>query len=351
MASFRGLSYSTAAVHPAAAGAPALQSLRTVLRGFVPSFLATLAAPTHVAQAYRSALGPTNVTPASLVGSAARPARREWVGAAVARLNPLRNNLDAIFSMLMSDKAKLVSKEDALPGRGTPMQLRNQHFVLKTPIQPPFPAGLQTVVLGTGCFWGSEKMFWKLPGVYSTAVGYAAGHTPNPTYEEVCTGKTAHNEVVLVVYDPAKVSFVDLLRNFWESHDPTQGMGQGNDRGTQYRSGIYPTTAEQQQLAEASLGAYQTALAAQGYPKITTEIVPNVVFYYAEDYHQQYLAKPGSRPYCSAQPTGVALPAFAQWAPPGLEGHAPHLPDPYWAANGPKPGCTIKGSNAQNQWP
>jgi len=274
------------------------------------------------------------------------------VPAAVGRLSTaLRDDLSGLLKMVLGDKGSLIPRERALPDRPTALQVVNEHYVLKTPIQPPFPAGLETVVFGTGCFWGTEKMFWKLPGVYSTAVGYANGYTKNPTYEDVCSGKTGHNEVVLVVYDPTKVSFVDLLRNFWESHDPTQGMRQGNDRGTQYRSGIYPTTEAQAALAAASLGAYQAALAAKGYPAVTTELVPDAPFFYAENYHQQYLAKPMSRPYCSAQPTGIPVPPFAEWAPAGFDAHTPKLPDAYWAQYGPKPGCTIAGPNAQNRWP
>jgi len=252
------------------------------------------------------------------------------------------------MQMLMGDKMKLVAPENALPGRDEAMQIINEHFILKTPIEGPFPEGLETIVFGTGCFWGTEKMFWKIPGVYSTAVGYAAGYTKNPTYEEVCSGMTGHNEVVLVVYDPKKIAFADLLRNFWESHNPTQGMGQGNDMGTQYRSGIYPTTDAQRKLAEASLNAYQKAISAKGYGPITTEIVDNVDFYYAENYHQQYLAKPMSRPYCSAQPSGISVPAFAEWGLSDMKEYAPKLPDSYWDKYGPKPGCTIAGPNTQN---
>eukprot|EP00667_Euglena_gracilis_P017728 EG_transcript_18725 len=232
------------------------------------------------------------------------------------------------------------------------MAVTNKHFVLGHPIQPPFPEGLQRAVFGTGCFWGTEKGFWRTPGVFSTAVGYCGGFTPNATYEEVCTGQTGHNEVVHVMYDPELVSFADLLRLFWQSHDPTQGMGQGQDTGTQYRSGIYCTTPDQKALAEASKAAYQRALKAAGNgAAITTEILDCPPFYYAEDYHQQYLAKPGNRQYCSAQPTGVPLPPFEEWAPADLAGHAPKLPPAYWAKHGPKPGCAIKGPNDPIQWP
>mmetsp|Transcript_14467 Transcript_14467/g.28888 ORF Transcript_14467/g.28888 Transcript_14467/m.28888 type:complete len:254 (+) Transcript_14467:189-950(+) len=247
--------------------------------------------------------------------------------------------------MFLFKKPAMVTKESALKGRDTPMDAgTNTHFVLKTPLRPPFPENIQVIVFGTGCFWGTEKGFWRMPGVFSTAVGYAGGFTPNPTYEEVCSGKTGHNEVVHVAYDPAVVSFSDLLRTFWESHDPTQGMGQGNDTGTQYRSGIYFYTEHQQALAEASKAAYQELL---GGKKITTEIVPAGPFYHAEEYHQQYLARPGSRPYCSAQPLGIQL-TGAAWVPEELKAeHAPKLPDAYYAKHGPRPGCTIKFDNAQ----
>ena len=251
------------------------------------------------------------------------------------------------MQMLMGDKLKVPAPENCLPGRDQVMFVKDKHFVLNTDQKPPFPEGLERVVFGTGCFWGTEKGFWRLPGVHTTSVGYAAGTTPNPTYEEVCSGQTGHNEVVQVVYDPAKVAFADLLRLFYESHNPTQGMGQGNDMGTQYRSGIYYTTEPQRALAEAAKGAYEKALAAKGYGPITTEILAAPTFYYAEDYHQQYLAKPRNRQYCSAMPSGVSLPAFAGWAPAGQEALAPKLDDAYWDKYGPKPGCTIQGPNEQ----
>ncbi|MBJ6608905.1 MAG: peptide-methionine (S)-S-oxide reductase MsrA [Candidatus Thiothrix moscowensis] len=192
----------------------------------------------------------------------------------------------------------------ALPGRPTAMPVENRHFVHATPLQPPFPEGLEQALFGLGCFWGAERKFWQLPGVYTTAVGYAAGFTPNPTYREVCTGMTGHNEVVLVVFDPQQVSYAGLLKVFWEAHNPTQGMRQGNDVGTQYRSGIYTFSTQQQSAAEASFARYQVALAAAGYAPITTEILSAPPFYYAEDYHQQYLAKnPGG--YCGLGGTGV----------------------------------------------
>jgi len=190
------------------------------------------------------------------------------------------------------------------------MPITNRHFVNGNPIQPPFPEGMEQALFGLGCFWGSERLFWQQPGVYSTAVGYAAGITPNPTYREVCTGMTGHNEVVLVVYDPQKISYNDLLKVFWEGHDPTQGMRQGNDVGTQYRSGIYVYSPVQHRLAEESLQSYQEVLKASGYPMVTTEILDAPSFYYAEDYHQQYLAKnPGG--YCGLGGTSVCYPTTA----------------------------------------
>jgi peptide-methionine (S)-S-oxide reductase len=199
------------------------------------------------------------------------------------------------------------SREEALPGRAERMQVPERHFVNGAPLTGPFPEGLQTALFGMGCFWGAEKKFWQLPGVYTTAVGYAAGLTPNPTYREVCTGLTGHNEVVLVVFDPHKVSYDAILKTFWENHDPTQGMRQGNDVGTQYRSGIYFTDDAQREAAERSRDVYQEQLSKRGYGKITTEILPAPAFYYAEDYHQQYLAKnPGG--YCGLGGTGVSCP-------------------------------------------
>ena len=197
-------------------------------------------------------------------------------------------------------------REDALPGRQTALPVPSRHFVSGNPLQPPFPSGLETAVFGLGCFWGAERRYWQQPGVYVTAAGYAAGYTPNPSYEEVCSGRTGHAEVVLVVFDPTVTSYGQLLKVFWESHDPTQGMRQGGDIGTQYRSGIYTTSAGQQALAEESREAYQRALAAAGRgAPITTEIQPAGAFYYAEAYHQQYLAKnPGG--YCGLGGCGVA---------------------------------------------
>ena len=196
----------------------------------------------------------------------------------------------------------------ALPGRPRALQTASHHFVNGHPLKGPYPNGLATALFGMGCFWGAERKFWELgDGVYATAVGYAAGQTPNPTYEEVCTGRTGHNEVVLVVYDPAKISYEQLLKTFWENHDPTQGMRQGNDVGTQYRSGIYVYTPEQRKAAEASKAAFEKALKAKGYGAITTEVLDAPEFYFAEDYHQQYLAK-NPMGYCGLGGVGVACP-------------------------------------------
>lgn len=204
-------------------------------------------------------------------------------------------------------KTTLPDRSEVLPGRDTAMPVPGQHYVNGNPLQPPFPDNMQQIVFGLGCFWGAERRFWETDGVFTTAAGYAGGITPNPTYEEVCTGNTGHTEVVLVVYDPAFVSLEELLRVYWESHDPTQGMRQGNDIGTQYRSAIYTTDDAQQSLARQSLAAYQAQLKAAGHGEITTEITPLDTFYYAEDYHQQYLAKnPGG--YCGIGGTGVSCP-------------------------------------------
>ena len=211
--------------------------------------------------------------------------------------------------MLVPDarKLKMPSAEEALPGRAETMPVPERHFVLGTTLVPPFPAGTGLAVFGMGCFWGAERLFWTLPGVVSTAVGYAGGHTPNPTYREVCGGRTGHTEVVLVAFDPRKIAYEALLKTFWESHDPTQGMRQGNDVGTQYRSAIYWHGDEQRLAAEQSRSAYEKALGAAGHGTITTEIAPAPPFYYAEEYHQQYLAKnPGG--YCGIGGTGVSCP-------------------------------------------
>jgi peptide-methionine (S)-S-oxide reductase len=216
------------------------------------------------------------------------------------------------------NKTRMIDAADALPGREREMPVPERHAVLGTPLKPPFPEGLETAVFGMGCFWGAERVFWQAPGVYTTAVGYAGGFTPNPTYEEVCSGKTGHTEAVLVVFDPAVTSYSELLRLFWENHDPTQGMRQGNDVGTQYRSAIYWTTDQQRQAALASRDAYGERLRAEGYPEVTTEIAQAGPFYYAEDYHQQYLHK-NPWGYCGLGGTGVSCPvgvAAAQAPPP-----------------------------------
>ena len=205
----------------------------------------------------------------------------------------------------LSRKTTLPDPEQALPGRAQPLPVAEKHFVLGTPLTPPFPEDHEIAVFGLGCFWGAERKFWEAPGVYTTAVGYAAGYTPNPSYEEVCSGRTGHNEVVRVVFDPAVIGYRDLLRIFWEAHDPTQGMRQGNDVGTQYRSGIYVHSEAQRAEAEASLEDYAGRLAAAGYGPITTEILDAPPFYYAEDYHQQYLAK-NPHGYCGLGGTGVS---------------------------------------------
>ena len=213
------------------------------------------------------------------------------------------------------DALKLPSREEALPGRAEKMPVPPRHAVLGTPLAPPFPAGTETALFGLGCFWGAERKFWQTPGVVSTSVGYAGGHTPNPTYREVCSGMTGHTEAVRVVFDPRKVRYEDLLRVFWESHDPTQGMRQGNDVGTQYRSAIYWRDEEQRRAAEASRDAYQRALRAAGRGEITTEIASAPEFYYAEEYHQQYLDKnPGG--YCGLGGTGVSCPVGVTTAEP-----------------------------------
>jgi peptide-methionine (S)-S-oxide reductase len=204
----------------------------------------------------------------------------------------------------MSKKSVMPNEREALPGRATPLGVPQTHFVNGRRTVPPFPASLGEVMFGMGCFWGVERLFWQLPGVYSTAVGYAGGFTPNPTYEEVCTGETGHAEVVRVIYDPGKVRYEDLLKAFWESHDPTQGMRQGGDVGTQYRSTIYVTDKAQRGAADTSRHAYQARLAAAGYGTITTEIRDAPLFFYAEDYHQQYLAK-NPNGYCGLGGCGV----------------------------------------------
>ena len=210
--------------------------------------------------------------------------------------------------MLFARKTKMVSAEDALPGRTEQtMPVPTEHFANGHPLTPPWPTGYQTAIFALGCFWGAERVFWQTPGVWTTAVGYAGGFTPNPTYEEVCTGRTGHTEAVLVVFDPEKITYEQLLKVFWEAHDPTQGMRQGNDVGTQYRSAIYYVDDDQRQAAEASRKMFADKLAEAGYDEITTEIAPAGEFYYAEPYHQQYLGKnPGG--YCGLGGTGVSCP-------------------------------------------
>lgn len=203
-------------------------------------------------------------------------------------------------------KLTMPSPEQALAGRTDPMPLRNRHAVLGSPLRGPYPEGLEMAVFGLGCFWGAEKRFWSQQGIYTTAVGYSAGYTPNPTYDEVCSGLTGHNEVVLVVFDPQQLTYEKLLQVFWESHNPTQGMRQGNDRGTQYRSGIYTFSESQESAALATREQFQKKLAAAGFAEITTEILPATEFYFAEEYHQQYLAK-NPNGYCGLGGTGVCL--------------------------------------------
>ena len=209
--------------------------------------------------------------------------------------------------VLFKSEKRVLSTKDLLPGRGTPLPVNDMHFLKKTPLKPPFPVDTETALFGLGCFWGAEKVFWDLLGVYTTAVGYAAGYTPNPTYQEVCSGRTDHNEVVLVVYEPLMISYPALLKVFWSAHDPTQGMRQGNDIGTQYRSGIYTFSSEQRRMADKSVEIYQKKLLKAGYGSITTEMVEEPEFYYAEDYHQQYLAK-NPDGYCGLGGTEVACP-------------------------------------------
>ncbi|HVO55603.1 MAG TPA: peptide-methionine (S)-S-oxide reductase MsrA [Solirubrobacterales bacterium] len=214
--------------------------------------------------------------------------------------------LGKLMTMLNPDKSQIPTPEQALPGRSEPaFDVPARHAVLDAPLKPPFPAGIETAYFALGCFWGAERLFWELDGVYTTAVGYMSGTTPNPTYEEVCSGKTGHAEAVLVAYDPEKVSYADLLKVFFEEHDPTQGMRQGNDVGTQYRSGIYFTNDTQKATAEMALEAYEESLQAAGRGAITTEVEPAGHFYYAEDYHQQYLHKVPNG-YCGLKGTGVS---------------------------------------------
>jgi peptide-methionine (S)-S-oxide reductase len=208
---------------------------------------------------------------------------------------------------LLGSKTRMVAAEDALPGRPNPLPVPDRHEVLGTPLKPPFPDGFESIVVGMGCFWGAERVFWQADGVYTTAVGYAGGYTPNPTYEEVCSGRTGHAEVVLVVFDPAKITRDQVLALFWENHDPTQGMRQGNDVGSQYRSALYVDGPEQRAAAEATRDAFAERLKGAGYGEVTTEIADAGPFFYAEDYHQQYLAK-NPNGYCGLGGTGVSCP-------------------------------------------
>lgn len=257
----------------------------------------------------------------------------------------------------------IIDQSRALPGRTEKAAVAEKHYVLGSKLEGPWPVEMKVVVLATGCFWGTEKGMWRLPGggIHSTVVGYAAGYTPNPTYEEVCSGRTGATEAVQVVFNPSKISLVDILRWFWESHDPTQGMRQGNDTGTQYRSGLYYFDDEQRSLMEASKAAYKKALHASGRSRtgITTEIraasefsgSPGSVFYYAEDEHQQYLAKPRSRPYCSAEPLSVSLPPFEEWQPSSaLAHHAPKLSEAFWKQHAPRSGCCVKAPSEPIDW-
>jgi peptide-methionine (S)-S-oxide reductase len=234
---------------------------------------------------------------------------RRGRGRAPARRNGgVREWVYAVRTMLFTrTKTQMIAPEDALPGRDSPIPTSETHYVLGTPIKPPFPEGVKTAVFAMGCFWGAERMFWEAPGVYTTAVGYAGGTTPNPTYEEVCSGRTGHTEAVLVAYDPQKTSYEELLKIYWEGHDPTQGMRQGNDVGTQYRSAAYYADDAQREAIEVSQAMFSERLRGAGYGDVTTEVAPAGPFYYAEDYHQQYLAK-NPNGYCGIGGTGVSCP-------------------------------------------
>jgi len=237
-----------------------------------------------------------------------------------------------------------------MSGSSTEMPITSPHFVLKTPIKGQFE-GMEQVVFGTGCFWGAEKGFWRMPGVYTTAVGYAGGSIENPTYEQTCSGRSGHTEAVLVVFDPKKLSFVDIMRQFLQCHDPRQKDGQGNDRGTQYRGAFYYSNEEQKQIGLAAIKQYEKQLNG----KIQTEVKAlsdSNKFFYAEEAHQQYLAKPGSRPYCSAMPTGVQLADYKEWCPTDLQKkYAPKLGEDYWKVHAPSPHCVIREPNEQISWP
>ncbi len=243
-----------------------------------------------------------------------------------------------LFEGLGGSKNQLIAPSAALPGRDAPITTSDRHVVLGTALKAPLSTSQAEALFGCGCFWGAEKGFWRLPGVISTAVGYAGGFTPNPTYEEVCSGRTGHTEVVRVVWDVNAIDFSDLLKLFWECHDPTQGMAQGNDTGTQYRSAIYVDDPSLLQVAEAARDRYQELLHANGRGEITTEIASGKPFFFAEAYHQQYLARPGSRPYCSARPSGVLLDAFS--------GSAYKLPAVIWSHyDWSIDHCVLRGDN------
>mmetsp|Transcript_30973 Transcript_30973/g.73845 ORF Transcript_30973/g.73845 Transcript_30973/m.73845 type:complete len:318 (-) Transcript_30973:73-1026(-) len=259
-----------------------------------------------------------------------------------------RRMIGSILDLLSGGDGGMITPDQAIKGRDQPMAgIDNlRHYVLGNKLTE-VPEGYKEAVFGNGCFWGSEKAMWRMPkGIHSTAVGYCAGYTKNPTYNEACSSMTGHTEGVRVVYNPEEISFVDILRMFWESHDPTQYMGQGNDRGSQYRSGFYYFDDDQRRLIEASKAAYEKAL---GDREIKTEIASasdydkyGGLWYFGEPYHQQYLAKPGARPYCSAQPQGVSLPPFEEWCPEDLqEKHKPTLPEAFWKRHGPVRGCSV----------
>jgi len=232
-------------------------------------------------------------------------------------------------------------------GNKASTEVTEPHYILKTPVTGDFE-GCETIVLGNGCFWGSETGFWRMPGMYSTAVVYAGGHTDNPTYESVCSGTTGHAEAVRVAWKPEDLSFVDVMRQFLQSHDPTQVNGQGNDRGTQYRSIVLYTTEDQRRIAECAIAQYETQIGRD----IATTVEPLKNFYYAEQYHQQYLARPGSRPYCSAMPLGIQLASWEKWVPEDLkEKYAPKLGEDYWAVHAPSPHCVIRQPKTPIEWP
>jgi len=245
-----------------------------------------------------------------------------------------------MFFTTPKHKLQIPDRKDALPGRVEAIRINPIHHALGTRIVEPFPDGTEKALFGLGCFWGAERVFWRTRGVFATAVGYAGGLTPNPTYEEVCSGLTGHNEVVLVIFDPAKISYSELVKVFFEAHNPTQGMRQGNDVGTQYRSALYWTTPGQEQTAREMVGAYNAELAAAGHrASVTTELAPRPDVYLAEGYHQQYLARPGSRPYCSARPSGVLL--------DGFEGANYKLPASVWSHyDWTIDHCVLRGDNA-----